>query len=172
MRIHTCSFCGSSCYPGHGITFVRNDSKIFRFCRQKCHKMFKKRANPRRTRWTKAFRRTHGKELAFDTAFDFEKQRNQPVKYDRELYASTIKAMKRIEEIKKNRQDRFYRARMQGTLLEKKAEALKEIAKDIDVVVAPVAATYEKAKIKATTRAAEAAKKLKEKKTSAVMVKN
>ncbi|WFC97275.1 ATPase-activating ribosome biosynthesis protein [Malassezia brasiliensis] len=112
MRVEHCFFCSAPSYPGRGITFVRNDAKVFRFCKSKCHKNFKMKRNPRKVRWTKAFRKAHGKEMTVDATLEFEKRRNVPVRYDRELVQNTLSAMQRIQEIKARRERAFYRARM------------------------------------------------------------
>ncbi|AGO10694.1 AaceriADR346Wp [[Ashbya] aceris (nom. inval.)] len=114
MRIYSCHFCSSPVYPGHGIMFVRNDAKEFRFCRSKCHKAFKQRRNPRKLKWTKAFRKAAGKELAVDSTLTFAQRRNVPVRYNRELVETTLKAMTRIEEIRQKRERAFYKNRMKG----------------------------------------------------------
>lgn len=126
MRVEKCYFCSCNVYPGHGTMFVRNDSKTFRFCGSKCHKNFKAKRNPRKVRWTKAFRRANGKEMVIvslfiyiamgvanvqDSTFEFEKRRNVPVRYDRELVATTLKAMERIQEIKFKRENAFWKNR-------------------------------------------------------------
>ena len=141
MRLEKCYFCSSTVYPGHGIQFVRNDCKIFRFCRSKCHKAFKKKRNPRKTKWTKAFRKTAGKELTVDPALEFEKRRNVPVKYNRELWKSTVRAMKRIEEIKVKRQNQFIFNRLKkGKELRKEAD-IKEVEKNVHLIKSPAAKT-------------------------------
>lgn len=94
--------------------FVRNDAKEFRFCRSKCHKAFKQRRNPRKLKWTKAFRKAAGKELAVDSTLTFAQRRNVPVRYNRELVATTLKAMARIEDIRQKRERAFYKNRMRG----------------------------------------------------------
>ena len=91
---------------------MRNDAKVFRFCKSKCHKNFKMKRNPRKVRWTKAFRKAAGKEMTVDSTLEFEKRRNVPVRYDRELVTATLNAMQRIQEIKARRERAFYRARM------------------------------------------------------------
>ncbi|KAI9305622.1 ribosomal protein L24e-domain-containing protein [Cunninghamella echinulata] len=112
MHITRCYFCSGPCYPGHGTMFVRNDSKTFRFCRSKCNKNFKMKRNPRKVKWTKAFRKASGKEMVIDSTFEFEKRRNVPVRYDRNLMATTLKAMKRVQEIRAKRERAFYKNRV------------------------------------------------------------
>lgn len=114
MRVYQCHFCSSPVYPLHGIMFVRNDAKEFRFCRSKCHKAFKQRRNPRKLRWTKAFRKAAGKELVVDSTLTFASRRNVPVRYNRDLVATTLQAMSRVEEIRQKRERAFYKNRMKG----------------------------------------------------------
>ncbi|KAL0223281.1 hypothetical protein P9112_002671 [Eukaryota sp. TZLM1-RC] len=112
MRLEPCYFCSSTIYPGHGSQFVRNDGKIFRFCRSKCRRLFKMKRNPRKTAWTKAHRRAHGKELVMDSTFEFERQRNRPIKYNRELMRQTITAMEKVNQIRLKREQDLHKQRM------------------------------------------------------------
>merc|ERR1719269_344111 len=63
-------------------------------------------------RWTKAYRKIHGKELMYDSTLDFEKRREEPVRYNRELYIKTVQAIGKIEKIKQAREKRFKNARI------------------------------------------------------------
>uniref|UniRef100_K7LI15 TRASH domain-containing protein n=1 Tax=Glycine max TaxID=3847 RepID=K7LI15_SOYBN len=92
MRLEKCWFCSSTIYPGHGIQFVRNDAKIFRFCRSKCHKNFKMKRNPRK-----------------DSTFEFERKRNRPERYDRNLAENVLKAIPKIDKIRVSREERHHK---------------------------------------------------------------
>jgi large subunit ribosomal protein L24e len=120
--------------------FVRNDSKCFRFCRSKCIRNFHKKRNPRKVAWTKSYRKTRGKEMAVDSTFEFEKRRNRPVKYDRELMGQTLQAMQKVKEIQVAREERFFAARQKDSAGEKKQQARVEIEKSIDLLAPAVAA--------------------------------
>ena len=114
-------------------------SQVFRFCRGKCHKAFKAKLNPRKLRWTKAFRKAAGKEMSVDTTFDFERLRHRPVKYDRELMKKTVRAMGRVQEIKQAREKRFWDKRMEGNELQKEKDDLREVQQGLDLIVSPLA---------------------------------
>ena len=51
---------------------------------------------------------THTHTQNQDTTFEFEKRRNVPVRYDRELMQTTLTAMKRVKEIRERREKQFY----------------------------------------------------------------
>ena len=144
VRVETCYFCSGPRYPGHGVQFVRNDSKVFLFCRSKCHKNFVRKRNPRKMAWTKAYRKAMGKEMTVDTTFDFEKRRHRPVKYDRELMGKTLLAMKKVTEVQSAREQRYFDVRHKDKAAREKAAIRAEVAQGIDLL-APAAADREKA---------------------------
>lgn len=75
---------------------------------------FKMKRNPRKLAWTKSFRRAHGKEMTVDSTLSFAARRNVPVRYNRDLVATTLKAMQRVSEIRAKRERQFYKNRMRG----------------------------------------------------------
>ncbi|KAF7193373.1 Ribosome biogenesis protein RLP24 [Pseudocercospora fuligena] len=136
MRIETCYFCSQPCYPSKGITFVRNDAKVFRFCRSKCHKNFKMKRNPRKLAWTKSFRRAHGKEMTVDSTLAFAQRRNIPVRYNRDMVAKTLEAMQRVSEIRARREKQFYKNRMKGNK-ERQLEADRKLVAENQHLLPP-----------------------------------
>merc|ERR1711920_1200541 len=120
-----------------GVTFVRNDCKTFRFCRSKCHKHFKMKHNPRRLKWTKAYRRAHGKEMVMDSTFNFEKKRTTPVKYNRNLMVKTIKAMQIVDRLKLVRQERFHKQRLAKQIRLRQTSAQKEVVRGAHLLEGP-----------------------------------
>eukprot|EP01135_Chromosphaera_perkinsii_P004919 Nk52_evm24s304 gene=Nk52_evmTU24s304 len=147
MRLEKCYFCSSTCYPGHGVEFVRNDCKRFRFCRSKCHKNFKMKRNPRKVRWTKAFRKAAGKEMTIDATYNFEKRRNVPVKYNRELWQNTVKAIKRVQEIRQKREAQHIKERLKVGKELQKERNIKEVQQNIHLIISPAAAEKNKEKL-------------------------
>jgi large subunit ribosomal protein L24e len=150
--------CSGPMYPGKGLKFVRNDCKVFHFCRSKCHKTFKAKLNPRKLKWTKAHRRAAGKEMGVDSTFDFERLRHRPVKYDRELFKKTVRTMERVQQIKQAREKRFWDKRMEPNAQKEKERDLAEVQQGLDLIVSPLAQQEaQKVTKRAKQRAAEKA---------------
>lgn len=125
--------------------------QIFKFCRSKCHAAFKKKKNPRKVKWTKAYRKTVGKELAVDPSFEFEKRRNIPIKYNRELWHNAIDAMKKVENIKQRRQNLHIMQRLRkGRELEKERD-IKEVQRDLSLIKSPAVGLKERRKLEEIT---------------------
>ena len=134
VRIEKCSFCGGPIYPGHGTMFVRNDCKCFRFCRKRCRKFWMRKKNPRKFKWTKAYRAAMGKDLVVDSTFDFEQRRNRPVKYDRDLVAATLRTIRLVDEIRQQRENAHWERRMmQSHAIETQAK-LVDIQKNVELI--------------------------------------
>ena len=68
VKTETCSFSGLRIYPGHGIFFVRGDSKGFKFVNRKVKSLFTQRLNPRKLAWTIMYRRMHKKGTLEDNS--------------------------------------------------------------------------------------------------------
>jgi len=65
--------------------------------------------------------------MTIDSTVDFEKRRNVPVRYDRELVQTTIKAMKRVGEIKARRERAFWKSRMAAAREKQRAHRKKSL---------------------------------------------
>jgi large subunit ribosomal protein L24e len=88
---------------------------------------------PRKLKWTKTHRAARGKEMIVDSSLvlsQFAKKRHAPVKYDRNLVASTVQAMERVEQIRQRRERVFTKRRLAGKLARdrKKEEDRKVVA--------------------------------------------
>lgn len=115
---------------------------MFRFCSSKCNRLFKAKKNPRKLKWTKAHRAAHGKEMTCDPVLEFEQRRNEPVRYNRNLMVKTIQAMKKIDEIKARRQQRFFDRRMAKAATKKRADIENELVKHADLISDPKVKQY------------------------------
>lgn len=100
--------------------------------------------NPRKVRWTKAYRKAAGKELTVDPAFEFEKRRNVPTKYNRELWTKTVAAVKKIKDIRDRRERHFVMERLRkGTDVEIEMD-VRDVQKNIALIRSPAAGLRER----------------------------
>ncbi|GFZ19692.1 ribosomal protein L24e family protein [Actinidia rufa] len=99
--------------------------------------------NPRKVKWTKAYRRLHGKDMTQDSTFEFERKRNRPERYDRNLAENTLKAIKKIDKVRVEREARHHAKRMKGKRAKEQKEAAKELEQSIHMVKAPAALQQE-----------------------------
>lgn len=72
--------------------------------------------------------------MTVDPVLEFEQRRNVPTRYNRTLMVKTIQAMKKIDEIKARRQQRFFERRMAKASAKKRQDIENELAKHSDLI--------------------------------------
>jgi large subunit ribosomal protein L24e len=88
-------------------------------------------------RWTKAFRKTHGKELTADPVYEFEKSKDSAVRYDRNVWINTVQAMERLDHIRSERESRFWERRMKNAEHHKREMIKSNLIKNETLIADP-----------------------------------
>ena len=68
--------------------------------------------------------------MTVDTTLQFAARRNIPVRYDRNLVSTTLKAMQRVSEIRAKRESVFFKKRMAGNKERARAANRKLVAEN------------------------------------------
>lgn len=56
VRTFQCAFCANDIEPGTGISFVRKNGQLVRFCSRKCRRsLIDFKRDPRKLKWTKKY---------------------------------------------------------------------------------------------------------------------
>ena len=96
-----------------------------------------------------------GKELVVDPSFEFEKRRNVPIKYNRELWSNAVEAIKKVETIKQKRQNLHIMQRLRkGRELEQERD-IKEVQRDLSLIRSPAVGLKERKKLEETAEQEE-----------------
>ena len=82
-----------------------------------------------------------------DPSFEFEKRRNVPIKYNRELWTNAIDAIKKVETIRQKRQNLHIMQRLRkGRELEQERD-IKEVQRDLSLIRSPAIGLKERRKL-------------------------
>ena len=125
----TCNFSGYKIYPGHGIRFIRSDSKTFNFVNTKSAALFLAKKNPRKISWTVVYRRVHKKGIVEE-----EKRRRtrRTQKLQRAIVGASLEAIKakrtQTKEVRQAQRDAALREIKDRKKKEAKAVADKKAA--------------------------------------------
>ena len=85
--------------------------------------------------------------MAVDPTFEFEKRRNVPLKYNRELWNKTVEAMKKVEGIRQKRVNTHIMQRLRkGRELEQERD-IKEVQRDLTLIRSPAAGLKQRKKL-------------------------
>jgi large subunit ribosomal protein L24e len=103
MKLYDCSICSGLIYPGHGVTFVRNDCKLFRFCRSKCRAKFSTKRLPTNVAWSARYREITHNTRDYKVRSNTFRKESQISKSHRITPKIMLEAMKKMEVIYRSR---------------------------------------------------------------------
>ena len=69
-----------------------------------------------------------------DSTFAFEKRRNRPVRYNRDLFARVIGAMRRVQQVRDRREKAFWLKRMEAAIDGRRAQEAQEVISGVDLI--------------------------------------
>lgn len=91
-----------------------------------------------------AYRKSAGKDLQVDPSFDFEKRRNVPVKYNRELWTNTLVAIEKINEIRERRERHFVMTRLRKGTERDIHNDVRDVKKNMSLIRSPAVGLKER----------------------------
>merc|ERR1712166_989358 len=134
VKTEVCAYSGFRIYPGHGIKYVRGDSKSFLFISRKSKSYFHQKFNPRKIAWTLLYRRMHKKGTLEDT------QKKAKRKVNKSATKAVVGASLELIKQKRNQKPEVRAAAREAALREIKERAKAKQAEKKKVVAKPVQA--------------------------------
>ncbi|VDO01760.1 unnamed protein product, partial [Rodentolepis nana] len=98
---------------------------------------FTRKKAPRKTKWTKTYRKSFQKDLSDDFAQTFERKRNEIQKYSRDNLITTLHAIDSINRIKEKRERMHIMRRLQKGVDLRKKEDIKLVETQMHLIKAP-----------------------------------
>ncbi|KAM3339409.1 hypothetical protein P3S68_029278 [Capsicum galapagoense] len=78
-------------------------------------------------------------DMTQDSTIEFERKCNRPERYERNVTENTLRAIKKIDKIRVDRDERHIAKRMKGKKTKDQREAEKELKQSIHIIKAPAA---------------------------------
>lgn len=96
-RIEKCSFSWYKIYPGHGIRFVRGDTRLFVFSGSKTRCCYKIKRSSRNTKWTGDWRKANKKDISKTTK---KRVKRRAVRFQKDYVGMTLEEIRNKKKIK------------------------------------------------------------------------
>eukprot|EP00300_Choanocystis_sp_HF-7_P038697 c55932_g1_i1.p1 GENE.c55932_g1_i1~~c55932_g1_i1.p1 ORF type:complete len:166 (+),score=24.79 c55932_g1_i1:41-538(+) len=122
VKQEICAYSGLKIYPGHGVRYIRVDSKVHIFLNSKSILSFKMKRNPRKIAWTVFYRRLHKKDQTMEVN---KRKSRKATKAPRAIVGASIEAIK----AKRNQPESVREAARAAVLQEVKAQKKKAAEK-------------------------------------------